>query len=302
VFKADSPLQWRDIQGNEYGVGLYEPVSHPKTVSSGAGGPILGPAHVGLASVTEPSEPRKLLIDIENRPNLMYVWDAFKPNFSPDGLVEPYEMISFAAKWHGVKETYFSSTYHDGKQAMLELLYYLMDKADIVIHYYGKRHDVPIINTELLLGGFSPPSPYRQIDLYDTVKHKFNFTYNKLGFVCEQLGLSGKAQSGGFQNWIKCIAGDADAWQTMMDYNIQDVITLEELYDKLLPWIPSHPNLALYEGKRQCPRCQSNLIQFRGYVHTNASRFRQIYCSNCGGWSRLPTRTSTVDIRVAADG
>ncbi len=41
---------------------------------------------------------------------------------------------------------------------------------------------------------------------------------------------------------------DPAAWKVMEKYNKQDVLLLEKVYDRLLPWIKSHPNHHLFNG------------------------------------------------------
>lgn len=275
---------------------------HDRTLSAKASAAGKTQPDKAARELTGPSSPKILFLDIENRPNLTYVWNVWKPNYNDAGLIEANEMVCFAAGWHGSEDIMFFSKYHDGKAVMLDSIWQLLDAADIVVHYYGKKHDIPHINKDLLVAGYQPPSPYKQIDLYDTIKHKFNFTYNSLDHVCKQLGLSGKSLGKpGFDNWIQLLSDDPEAWQFVMEYNIQDVITLKELYYKVRPWVSNHPNLSIYDGGRTCPKCNSENTQLRGWVYTNASKYRQIYCNDCGGWSRLAKRTSTSERRNPAD-
>ena len=230
-----------------------------------------------------------LTIDIETQPNLAYTWGLFKQNIGLSQLVVPKEMISFAAKWHGRRSVMFWSTHHNGKAEMVKAAADLLDEADAVIHYNGKRFDVPHLQTEMKLLGYHPPTPFKQIDLLDTAKKQFAFASNKLDHVTEQLGLTGKLHhGGGFELWLACMAGEEKAWNTMRRYNKQDVVTTEELYDDLLPWIKTHPHVGLYNGVEDdtCPRCGGTDLERRGYAYTDASKFQQYRCRGCGGWVR----------------
>ncbi|NIV35232.1 MAG: hypothetical protein GWN58_38990, partial [Anaerolineae bacterium] len=51
-------------------------------------------------------------------------------------------------------------------EGMLEGAWELLDEADAVVHYNGKKFDIPTLNREFVKYGFTPPSPYKQIDLY----------------------------------------------------------------------------------------------------------------------------------------
>ena len=66
----------------------------------------------------------------------------------------------------------------------------------------------PHVRTELLLDGYTPPPPVKQIDLMQVVKRQFRLEYNNLGSVTTALGVETKLETGGFDLWKACIAGD----------------------------------------------------------------------------------------------
>jgi len=233
---------------------------------------------------------RILALDIETRPNLAYVWGIWDQNIHLDALVEHQQMICFVAKWIGKKGTEFHSVQNDGQEAMILRAWELLDEADVVVHYNGRRFDIPHLNREFLRLDLTPPSPYKQIDLLATAKREFKFASNKLAHVSKQLGLEGKVQHEGYGLWLKCMAGDERAWKIMKKYNVRDVVLLEELYLKLRPWVRSHPSFAAHTGKDVCPACGSAHLQSRGFVTTTVSRYQRFQCVDCGKWSRTSKR------------
>lgn len=230
-----------------------------------------------------------LFLDIETSPNTAHVWSLWKTTVSINQIMEPGEMLCWAARWHGSRTTAFASKHADGKQAMLERIHALLDEADVVVHYNGKRFDMPTLNKEFVLAGMRPPSPYKQIDLLDTVKSTFRFASNKLDYVAQQLGLGKKQSHEGHTLWVKCMAGDATAWRTMERYNKQDVLLLIKLYERLLPWIANHPNRALYDPAQaevSCPNCGGTHLQKRGKSTTAAGTWQRYQCVGCGAWAK----------------
>ena len=172
---------------------------------------------------------------------------------------------------------------------MLKEIHKLLDEADVVIHYNGKKFDIPTLNKEFLLHGLTPPAPYKQIDLLKEVRSNFKFISNKLDYVAQALKLGQKVKHKGHQLWVDCMAGKEDAWQQMEEYNIQDVELLEKLYDSLKPWIKSHPNHGLYGevfDSHVCPNCSSGKLRRRGYAYSNTYRYQRYQCTDCGKWSR----------------
>lgn len=241
-----------------------------------------------------------LCLDIETSPNLAYVWDIWNQNVGLNQLVESTEVLCVAAKWLGERKIHFSSVHEHGKVRMLSDVHQLMDDADALMHYNGRKFDIPHLNREFVLAGLTPPSPYAQIDLWEVVKRKFRFTSTKLEYVSKALGLKGKVQHEGFELWVKCLAGDAAAWKRMEKYNRQDVMLLEELYAILLPWIPNHPTRTLYEGGSHCPSCGGRNMVKRGYSYTKVSKYQQWKCNDCGSWFRSAHRVDAVSVRQVA--
>jgi hypothetical protein len=78
---------------------------------------------------------------------------------------------------------------------------------------------------------------------------------------------------------------DPAAWKVMEKYNKQDVLLLEKVYDRLLPWIKSHPNHNLFSG-HGCPNCGSGRLQKRGFTYTTTGTFQRFQCTDCGSWSK----------------
>ena len=240
-----------------------------------------------------------LTIDLETSPNLAHVWGLWQQNVALSQLLESGEVICFAAKWYGGEEVLFYSNFHNGKEAMVTAAHELLDKADAVIHFNGARFDIPHLNREFAEAGMTPPSPYAQIDLLKVVKKNFRFPSNKLDYVTRALGLDHKVQHAGHQLWVKCMAGDYQSWEKMKEYNTQDVVITEQLYDRLLPWITSHPAHGLYEDgdDERCPNCGSTDLKRDGKAVTTVSVYQRYVCRNCGKYSRGTKRLSGVEIR-----
>lgn len=248
--------------------------------------------------------PRILILDIETAPSLAYVWGLWDQRVGLNQLVDVSSVLCFAAKWHGKPKVHYASDHHDGHEKMVESAHRLIDEADAVITYNGRAFDIKHLHREFLLAGLGPPSPHKDIDLLNVARRKFKFASNKLAHVTKELGLEGKAETGGFELWRDCMAGCPKAWATMKRYNIQDVLQTEQVYDRLLPWIDNHPHFGLYgprfEDEHRCQRCGHPDLMRRGYYMTNVGRYARLQCKKCGGYSRTRKRVGTVDARGVA--
>lgn len=225
-----------------------------------------------------------LILDIEISPVLATVWGLFNQNIGLQHIIGQSSVMCWSAKWHGDDFSYYSSTQMTDTKSMLKAMHELLDEADAVVTYNGNRFDLPVLNKEFLLHGFKPPSPYHSIDVLATMRRRFRFTSNKLAYVAQQLGCTEKLETGGHQLWLDCMNGDKEAWRLMEEYNTQDVYTLEEVYDKVLPWINNHPNHSLYDEAVVCTNCGSTHIHWEGYRRTKTRKYRRAQCNSCGTW------------------
>lgn len=242
---------------------------------------------------------RTLYIDIESSPNVAHVWGLFRQTVSLSQLQQSTQMICFAAKWKGEKKTQFFSEFHDGRPAMLKAAHDLLSDADVVVTYNGKSYDVPNLNREFVLEGLLPPAPYIHVDLLQTVRRKFRFTSTKLAHVTKELGLDTKVSHMGHSLWVQCMAGLPAAWALMKRYNKQDVVILEQLHNRLLPWVVGSPNVRLLVGEltgEECPRCAGELRK-EGFAFTSLGKYQRYQCRSCGAWSQDSRRAEGTGVR-----
>lgn len=229
---------------------------------------------------------RILLLDIETRPTLAWVWALWKQNVGTNQIAEDGSILCWAAKWLDEDKVLFDSVKKSNERNMLGRMHRLISQADAVIHYNGKRFDMPTLNREWLKHGFLPPPPPKQIDLYQVCKKQFRFVSNKFDYVAKFLDLDGKAGHAGFETWQGCMNGDAESWRVMEAYNKQDVTEMELLYHKLRPWIDNHPSHGAKDMISCCPNCGSEDMQQRGFAMTKVHKYRRYQCKGCGTWSR----------------
>lgn len=232
---------------------------------------------------------KTLLIDIETAPALAYIWDL-KTRYVPlQRVVEDGHVLCFAAGWLGDDHLEFYSRWDDGEENMVKHAWRMLDEADAVVHYNGTKFDIPRLNVEFLKYRMGPPSPSHQIDLYHTVSRKFKVLSKSLRHMLDVLDLDNKLEHKGMELWTGVMHGNKEDQSTMEEYNVQDVIVLERLYEELLPWIAGHPNVALWmepSDEPKCPHCGSTDLRFKGYKRTSVLTYRQYRCNGCGSYPR----------------
>jgi hypothetical protein len=229
---------------------------------------------------------RVLVFDIETSPMLSWHWRCYDENISPQQVERVSQIMCFAAKWLGEDSVYFKSMEgHKTDKPVLKDLWNLVDRADIVVAHNGNAFDLKTIRARWIVHGFDPPSPYKSIDTLKLATAVGRFSINKLDYLGKYFSIGRKLEHEGFGLWLKCMAGDKDAWLRMEGYNVQDVLLLEQLYLKLRPWDKKHPNVALYydDGLRRCTVCGAASVKSMPHdAATSVSLFPVFRCTSCG--------------------
>ena len=245
-----------------------------------------------------------LLFDIECSMAKVYTYDLFKPLISYKDVIEPSRMIAFSAKWKGKKGTKFYSEYHQSRQEMLQALHALLDEADVVVGYNISRYDIPWVTGEFLTEGFQPPSPFKVIDLYQTVKSKTRFLSKKLDYAAGRLLDDRKKDYSMAEMWRIVDDPETDEatrkreWDKAARYAKKDTELLDPLMDALLPYLKMPHPVASDENGVTCHACGSTDLQRRGYALTQVGKYQRYQCLSCGAWFRGTRRENVSEIRA----
>lgn len=228
--------------------------------------------------------PAIALFDIETSPNKVHVWNMKPEYVGAQFLIEPSRILCYAAKWLGRNEIAFGSGRKDDKAICIEL-HQILSRADIVIAHNGKAFDIKTCNARFLYHGLVPPAPYRVVDTCLLARKAFNLPHNSLAGIAQYLKLGAKKEHEGFGLWLKCLAGDNEAWKRMQSYNINDVTLLEKVYMRLRPWDRRHPSVGLlYEDALpRCVICGSTALKRSNKVTPCSSNLYELWiCKSCG--------------------
>lgn len=222
------------------------------------------------------------------------VWDLKTEYIQPDRITKDWSILCWAAKW--LFEPTIMGQVVTPREAInreegsiLGGIWELLDKADIVVTQNGRGFDIKRLNTKFLKYNYPPPSNYAIVDTLAVARAKFAFTSNSLDQLGKcLLGVGGKTKMT-IEDWDECAEGKRDALDKMLEYCKRDVAPLlEDLYLKFLPWIPNHPNLALYadHDKDVCPRCESADISWTETYYTPQGAWEGFRCNACGSVGR----------------
>jgi hypothetical protein len=243
------------------------------------------------------SSPKVLVFDIETAPILAHVWGLWENNVGLNQIQSDWHVLSWSAKW--LDDAPEKVMYQDQRgmkditndSDLIRGIWDLLDEADIVITQNGKKFDVKKLNARFILSGFPPPSSFRHIDTQEIAKRHFAFTSNKLAYMTDKLctkykKLTSHGKFQGHELWTECLKDNLEAWKEMELYNKYDVLSLEELYHKLIVW-DSRINFNVYTDSLDVVcKCGSKDFIKNGFSYTNTSKFQKYRCKGCGSEHR----------------
>lgn len=240
-------------------------------------------------------EPKILLFDIETSMIQAYIWGLWNQNIGISSIIKDWYVICWSARWLGKEDMMHDSvhlhkkitTYSDNEAAVVTNLWKLLDEADVVVAYNGKKFDKKKMNAKFLEYGLLEPSPYKVIDPMLIVKGNFALTSNKMDFVVRYVESNTEGKnSTNISLWHKCMADDEESLDYMLDYCDQDIEVLEKVYLAVRHWDKNSPNLALHykDNKPRCNGCGStDLVELENKTYnTTLSQFSVLRCNGCG--------------------
>jgi predicted RNA-binding Zn-ribbon protein involved in translation (DUF1610 family) len=235
-----------------------------------------------------------ILWDIETSYTLSATWGLYDTNVAAV-IREPY-ILSYSWKYLGDTKTHVVAlpdfkTYKKDRHNDIELVKSIRDLFDsvkVVVAHNNNQFDYRWVFGRFAIHGIKPPAPLQTIDTLLIARSKFKFNSYKLKDLGNYFGVGDKVDTGGIGLWVKCIENDDKrSWDLMKKYNKNDVVLLEKIYLKLLPFITNHPNVSLMNGNRfSCPNCGSIDINKRGISYSGCRTSQRWRCSECGSWHR----------------
>ena len=229
---------------------------------------------------------KRLFFDIETSPMIVYSWRVgWKLNIGTDNIIEDWKIICISYKWEHedkVKNLRWDKNKCD-KQMLIDFIN-IMNKADECIAHNGDRFDIKKIRTRCIYHRIPMFPNYRTLDTLKKAKSGFNFNSNRLDYIAKFLGVGAKLEHEGFDMWVKCMQGDEEALNNMVEYCDMDIIVLEDVYLTMQNYIKNNTHTGTHNGKLKasCPNCGSEDISLLKNNFTALGTIkRQIECNSC---------------------
>lgn len=244
-------------------------------------------------------------IDIETLPCEALVFGRFGINLTQDHIIKNGgQIVSVCWMFEGDEEV--SRVCMTPEEALTRddsrvcnILYELLESVDIVVAQNGDRFDLPKIRGRFVFNGIYPPKTIKSVDTLK-IARTLGFPSNRLDALGDYLGVGRKVKHFGIKLWRRCLEGDQEALNEMVEYNAQDVLLLRDVYMKIRAFDQRPPNAAHYfdDHEQRCPVCGSKEVHLTGNtVTTPLSSFLEYSCNDCGHRARGRVAVNSKDKR-----
>lgn len=234
-----------------------------------------------------PKSFKRMFFDIETSPNQVYTWQVgYNLNIGPENIIKERAIICICWKWENEEKVHFLK-WDDNQcdKKMLEEFTKELDKADEVIGHNGDRYDIKWVRTRCLYHKIPFNATIKSLDTLKKAKQAFNFNSNKLDYIARFLGVGQKTETGGWKLWEDiCSRNCKTAMHKMVTYCKNDVIILEDVFQRMQSYIHQNSHVGVSKGKEKysCPSCGSEDISLLSSPVTKAGTIqRHIQCNDC---------------------
>lgn len=188
-------------------------------------------------SLTNNASTKVLFYDIEVSYGIARAWrPSYKTRISYNDFLSHPRIICISYKWADSDEvSTVQWTKDQDDKTLLQEFVKELNKADFIIAHNGDGFDLPWIRTRCLVHGIELHPKYQSVDTLKIARYRHKFPSNRLDDLGDYLGLGRKLKTG-MELWDKVILNnDAEALSYMVEYCEQDVLLLENIYNKLKP-------------------------------------------------------------------
>lgn len=242
------------------------------------------------------SKIKRLFFDIETSPNIGMFWSAgYKQKIGYENIIKERSIICISYKWEGSPKTYaLTWDQEQDDRAMLERFIKVANQADEIVAHNGDRFDLPWLRTRCLFHRIPAFPNYTSVDTLKKARSYFKFNSNRLDYIAKYLGVGGKTSTG-FDLWKEVILkNNKKALKTMVEYCMNDVVILEEVYNEISKYVPHHVHHGVVNGhdKLSCPHCASEDVHMmkRRVTATGIVKY-QMQCQDCGKYNTVSKKT-----------
>lgn len=214
---------------------------------------------------------------------------------SHKGITRPVTIVCASWKYRGKNAIGSSSVLNDKERfskchyddyAVIRSLVSVIEDSDIIVAHNGDKFDWRKFQGRCVYHGIRAPKKPIMIDTLKISRKEFDIESHSLSYLAKYLGVDEKDES---PDWGKVFDGDVDEIKACLEYNKQDVLVLEAVYNRLLElgYIRNHPNLnIILDTHNNCKACSHNSLSSVGFEHKNTTKYELLRCDKCNTINR----------------
>tara|TARA_R110000822_G_scaffold161_3_gene745 strand:- start:9316 stop:10254 length:939 start_codon:yes stop_codon:yes gene_type:complete len=229
---------------------------------------------------------KEMVYDIETSLVRADLWGTGKQYVGHTSLVDGREgetrIISIAWKYVGEDEV-FALEWDDGcDKAMVTEFMSHYNRCDMVIGQNNNSFDNKIVKTRAAKYGLFVNRFVKSFDIYRKARTVFRLQSYSMKYMAEYFGLTLKLSHEGIIMWKMIQYGTpeqkAEYLAKMVEYNIGDIVTTEELYMLVRPYLGtvSHKGVKQKSPKWSCPISGSIDVQLYNTIYTEVGTVQRI--------------------------
>ena len=254
---------------------------------------------IGLMAKNVTNRSKILIYDIETPRLRTHVWWSGKLYVNGNDIIDDPNIITIAWKWFG-SDKIFTKTW-DSKHSDKKLVKGFLkayNKADVVVGVNNNNFDNRWINARAMKHGFHVNMFVKSIDLQKQMKKIARIPSYALKYMCKHFGVTMKLGHEGIHMWNMVQYGtrseQKEYLEKMKVYNIGDIISTEEVYVKMLPYMSHKAHLGVVSGSANysCPVCgEEEELTYLGDTVTTAGTIQRLMkCNKDGAQFKLSNR------------
>jgi len=233
------------------------------------------------------SKPKRLFFDLETCPNVGLFWDSgYQINVPYENIIKERAIICVAWKWAREKRVNVLTwdNNQDDKTLVKEFIP-ILNEADEIVAHNGIDFDIKWLRGRAIKHGIPMVPDYTIVDTLKIARSRFKFNSNALDYISQYLGLGSKIKTD-YSLWKEVLLNNnKTALKKMVQYCKHDVELLEQVWDKMNPYVLARSNFAEYT--HQCPECNSPTRKRKTRITAGGYRKVQFQCIKCGKYGSI---------------
>jgi len=243
---------------------------------------------VGLMAKSISNGAKILIYDVETPRLRANVWWSGKQFVNGNEIIDEPKIITVAWKWFGENKVHTKTWDKDHcDRELMEVFLEAYNEADLVVGVNNNSFDNRWINARAMKHDLHVNMFVKSLDLQKQMKRIARLPSYALKYLCKFFGVTMKLGHEGLLMWEMVQYGtpaqQKEYLKKMEIYNVGDIISTEEVYVKMLPYMRHAAHLGVVGGNERysCPTCgETDNLVYLGDTVTAAGTIQRLM--QCG--------------------